>query len=222
MMPTKTRRARISLVVLLAVLPISTAGADPVAAARRNAEQAREALRRSRRVLDAYVARMDSVTRLLPRSGRSAAWYVADSAADLYPFLAMAAYFTDRSVFEREMHEILRQEILLSTRVGMLSDNVLAGGKGFEHPAADLARIIFGSCEYAKDGLLPLGELLGHRAWQERLISIADGLIEHAPHETRFGRVPSLSAEVNGELLQVLSRLAHLSRESRYADQAVA
>jgi hypothetical protein len=152
--------------------------------------------------------RLDPVTRLLPRQGDSQTWYVKDSAADLYPFLVIASYYTAPTIFQNEMHEILRQEILLSTRIGVLSDNVLPGGKGFEHRKVDLDRIIFGSCEYAKDALLPLSELFGHRAWYYRLIGIADSILDNASHETRFGRLPSLSAEVNGEFLQVLAKTA--------------
>lgn len=210
-------------------MPGGAPGAEPEGAvsdleetARRRGEQAQEALVRSHRVLEAYLKRMDPVTRLLPRSGRSPTWYVQDSAADLYPFLVLAAHFTDRPVLEGEMREILRQEMRLSTRMGMLSDNVLPGGRGFEHESADRDRIIFGSCEYAKDGLLPVTELLGETGWYHRLVSIADDIIRLAPYETDFGRIPSLSAEVNGELLQVLARLAHRTGDSRYIRQAIA
>lgn len=196
---------------------------DPgaVEIARRNASAAREALVHSRRVVQAYRKRMDPVTRLLPSSGRDRTWTVRNSAADLYPFLVMAAYYTDRAVFDNDMHEILRNEVRRSTRLGMLSDDVLPGDGGFVHPQVDLNRLIFGSCEYAKDGLLPLTELLGRGAWFDRMVGIADDMIAHAPYETRFGRLPSLSCEVNGEFLQVLSRLAYLTGDRRYVDQAV-
>ena len=122
-----------NLVLLYSLLFVLCSGlrAGPVDTARRNGVAAQEALIRSRRVLHAYLERLDSVTGLLPRNGSQPAWFVRDSAADLYPFLVMAAWFTDRPVFEREMTDILRNEIRHSTRVGMLSDNVLPGGKGF-------------------------------------------------------------------------------------------
>lgn len=192
------------------------------AVCRRNAEQAREALQRSNRVLHAYLKRVDPVTGLLPRRGGENTWYVRDSGADLYPFLVMAAYFTDRGVYENEMQAILRNELLYSTRIGRLPDNVLPGGEGFEAKDANLDAIIFGSCEYAKDGLLPLTELLGHHGWYARMIGIADDLIANAPYVTRYGRIPSLSAEVNGEFLQVLSRLLFDTHDPRYLDQGVA
>ncbi len=199
----------------------SNLAADIVESARSNGVMAQEAFVRSRRVLQAYLNRLDPVTGLLGRTGREPAWYVRDSAADLYPFLVMAARFTDRPVFEKQMHEILRNEIRHSTRLGMLSDNVLPGGGGFVERELDIDRLIFGSCEYAKDGLLPLTELLGRSPWFERLLGIADDIIAHAPYTSRAGRLPSLSAEVNGELLQVLTRLAFLRRDPRYIDQAL-
>ncbi|MBI2432600.1 MAG: cellulase family glycosylhydrolase [Candidatus Hydrogenedentes bacterium] len=190
-------------------------------AARRNGDQAQEALVRSRAVLRAYLQRRDAVTGLLPRKGGDTTWYVQDSAADLYPFLVMAAYYTERPLYEKDMHELLAAEIRHSMRVGRLSDNVLAGG-GFQYPDINMDRIIFGSSEYAKDGLLPLTELLGRTAWFERMAGIADDLIAKAPYEGPFGPLPSLSSEVNGELLQVFTRLAYLTNDSRYIDQALA
>ena len=198
-------------------------GSDTVEVARLNGIAAQEALIRSRRVLQAYLKRMDPITRLLPDSkGRGRMmWTVSNSAADLYPFLVMAAYYTDRSAYDEEMHEILRNDIRYSTRVGWLSDDVLPGGKGFRYAKPDLNRIIFGSCEYVKDGLLPLTELFGRTAWYHRMVGIVDDIIAYAPYESRFGRLPSMSSEVNGELLQVLSRLAYQTGDQRYIDQAI-
>ena len=237
-------RAIVVVTVVLVFVSPSHSLADAVDTALRNGCQAQEALVRSHRVLHAYLKRLDPDTGLLPRRGGASefgpwwkpldpdtgllprtaghnTWYVADSAADLYPFLVMAAYFTDRDVFHRDMLEILRNEIRHSTRLDMLSDNVLPGSKGFEHADVDLDRLIFGSCEYVKDGLLPLTELLGHHVWYDRMLGIVDDIITHAPYDTKFGRLPSLSAEVNGGLLQVLSRLAYYTGEQRYIDQAI-
>ncbi|NUM56328.1 MAG: hypothetical protein HUU46_22040 [Candidatus Hydrogenedentes bacterium] len=196
--------------------------AQDFAVCRRNAAQAQGALQRSNRVLHAYLKRIDPVTGLLPRRGGDNTWYVRDSAADLYPFLIMAAYYTDRAAYENEMQAILRNELLHSTRVGRLSDNVLPGGQGFEAKGVNLDNIMFGSCEYIKDGLLPLTELLGHHGWYARMIGMADDVIANAPYETPHGRVPSLSAEINGEFLQALSRLAFETHDPRYVGQGLA
>ncbi|MCA9425172.1 MAG: hypothetical protein KC994_08870 [Candidatus Omnitrophica bacterium] len=206
---------------LIAILFVhSTSFGSAYDEAKENAAMAREALIRSRHTLHAYLDRRDPVTGLLPRSGQHPAWYVRDSAADLYPFLVLAARFVEPSVYENEMHEILRREIQQSTRFCWLSDNVAAGG-GFEDPEIDLDRLIFGSSEYAKDGLLPLSERLGRTAWLDRMVHITDDILSHAPYETRFGKIPSLGSEVNGEMLQVLTRLAYLTHDPRYIDQAI-
>ena len=195
--------------------------ADAPEEARRNGVQAQEALQRSKRVLDAYLLRIDPVTGLLPRRGGENTWYVRDSGADLYPFLVMAAYYTERPTFEGSMHAILRNEMLHGNRVGRLPDNVLPGSAGFEHAEVDMDRILFGSCEYVKDGLLPLTELLGHHAWYARMRGIVDDIIANAPYETDYGKIPSISAEVNGELLQALARLAFLTHDPKYIDMAI-
>ena len=154
-------RKIMTCIIVYFILVSGLLSAEPFDQARRNGTAAQEALVRSKRVLHAYLQRLDSTTGLLPRNGKTATWYVRDSGADLYPFLTMAAYYTDRPVFDKEMFEILRNEVRYSTRVGMLSDNVLPGGE-FENQEVDLDKIIFGSCEYVKDGLLPLTELLKH------------------------------------------------------------
>jgi hypothetical protein len=195
--------------------------ADSLDPARSNGLQAQEALVRSKRVMDAWMKRVDPVTGLLPRRGDQETWYVRDSGADLYPFLVMAAYYTDRPLFENGMLALLRNEVLRSTRLGMISDNILPGAGGFEFKDLDLDRVIFGTAEYAKDGLLPLTELLGRHGWCERMAGIADDLILHAPCQTRFGKLPAVDAEVNGDLLQVFSRLAFMTHDPRYINQAI-
>lgn len=195
--------------------------ADAIETARRNGVVAQEAFARSRRVVRAYLGRLDPVTGLIRTSERNPNWTVCNAAADLYPFLVLAAFYTDRPVFDGEMHEILRNEVLHTTRVGRLSDDVLPGGKGFVRREVDLDRVIFGSCEYVKDGLLPLAELLGRHAWFDRMLGIVEDMMTHARYESRFGRIPSLSCEVNGEFLQALARLAFLTRDKRYIDQAI-
>lgn len=193
---------------LLLTAAIRPALSDDLAKiAARNARQASEAFRRSNHVMHAWLDRADSVTGLLPRTGKDPNWVVKDSAADLYPFMVLAAYFTEPSLYHNDMLHILRQEILLSTRLGRLSDDLLPGGKGFAFPELNKDRIIFGSSEYAKDGLIPLTELLGDTPWYYRMRGIATGIIRQAPYSSSRGRVPARTAEVNGNMLQVLSRL---------------
>lgn len=216
-------RTATGIAMMLVLAAANSLSAGPEEIARRNGEQAREALVHSRLAVEAYLGRRDPVTGLLPRNGkeREPKYVVADSGADLFPFLMMASWYTGREVFENQMMEMLRNEVLYSTRVGALSDDLKAQGRGFVAAEPDLDRIIFSSSEYAKDGLLPLTELLGPQVWLHRMRGIVDDIIRHAPYESASGRLPSLSAEVNGEMLQVLSRLAWMTRDLRYIDHAV-
>ncbi len=176
----------------------------------------------------AWLARRDEVTGLLPHRGSfngrtpSATWVVADTAADLYPFMVMAARFTAPDVYRGAMLEILRQETLATTRVARLSDDVQPGGRGFVRETPDLERIIFGSSEYMKDGLIPLTELFGDTPWYHRMRGIATDISTHAPYETARGRLPAETTEVNGNMLQVLSRLYFKTGDKAYLDQVLA
>ena len=123
--------------LIIAVLAVpdalsAPAGAQSWETAARNAGQARQGFISSLACTNAWLARVDPVTGLLPRWGSHSTWYVRDTAADLYPFMVMAAWFTDQRLYRGAMMDILRQEIILTNRVDRLPDNVLAGG-GFEH-----------------------------------------------------------------------------------------
>lgn len=202
--------------------------ATPAAAAARNGRLATRALVDSHRIMAAWLARRDSVTGLLPHRGHfngrapSATWVVRDSAADLYPFMVMAARLTAPDVYRGAMLEILRQETLLTTRIARLSDDVKAGGAGFVRDTPDLDHIIFGSSEYMKDGLIPLTELFGDTPWYHRMRGIATDISLHAPYETSRGRLPAETTEVNGNMLQVLSRLYFKTGDQAYLTQVLA
>ncbi|MBW7996879.1 MAG: hypothetical protein FVQ81_10010 [Candidatus Glassbacteria bacterium] len=207
-------------VILFVLLTAVQSFAGPLETARARGSRANEALVRSKSVTDAWMARRSENTGLLPRSGGNDTWYIRDSAADLFPYLAICAWMLEPERFRGEMMALLRDEIRHSTRVSWLSDNVKAKG-GFEHEEINLDRIIFGSCEYAKDGLLPLVEYLNHPAFYDRLAGIAEDMIAQSPYTSRFGRVPSRTTEVNGEFLQVLSRLAWRTNDPWYVESAL-
>ncbi len=224
------RAAGIAGVVIAAFWCVAglRASSDPETAITRNGRQATRALESSRRIMAAWLARRDDVTGLLPHRGvfrgskPDDGWVVANTAADLYPFMVMAARFTDTAAYHGAMLDILRQETLHTTRVGRLSDDVEAGGRGFRYDDADMDRIIFGSSEYMKDGLIPLTELWGDTPWYHRMEGIAADIIEHAPYETRRGRLPAETTEINGNMLQVLSRLYFKTGNQAYLDQVLA
>ncbi len=195
--------------------------ADPPLPEERHARQASAALRQAERVMHAWMKRTDPVTGLLPRTGRDPNWVVRDSAADLYPFLAICARYTAPALWEQDMPRLLRQEYLLTRRLGNLSDNLQPGGKGFIHATPDREAILFGSSEYAKDGLLPLVELLGDTPWLHRLTGIAADILREAPYDMPRGRLPARSSEVNGNMLQVRSRLAWMTGREDFLNAAL-
>jgi hypothetical protein len=53
------------------------------------------------------------------------------------------------------------------------------------------------------------------------MIGIVDDVFAHALLDTPYGRIPSRNVEVNGEMLQALSRLYWLTGEEKYLDWAV-
>ncbi len=102
-----------------------------------------------------------------------------------------------------------------------MPDSYSFSSQGFTEKDADLERIIFGAPEYLKDGLLPLTEYLGPSPWSERMIAITDDVWAHASVEAEFGSLPSLDVEINGEQLQVLSRLYWMTGEGKYLEWAI-
>ncbi len=205
---------RLAMVLWLSVLAY---GQD----AEQNGRMAGEAFSRSNRVMHAWLKLADPVTGLLPRMESNPNWVVRDSAADLYPFMVLAAYFTEPYLYRTSMHHILRQEMLLTRRVGHLSDDVQPGGRGFVRPQLEMDEVIFGSSEYMKDGLLPITELLGETPWYWRMRDIANDMVAKAPYMWQGAALPAQTAEINGNALQVLARLTWKTRDARYLDQLV-
>src|SRR5690606_11330946 len=115
----------------------------------------------------------------------------------------------------------LRTERELTSRLGALPDTYSFSRSTFLEEEPDLDRIIFGASEYVKDGLLPLTEWLGASPWSERMIEIVDDIWKEAPVETPYGRIPSDSHEINGEMLQVLSRVYWMTGDRKYLDWAI-
>jgi hypothetical protein len=193
-----------------------------IARAARNGEAAREALLRSDRLMRAWLEHADPVSGLLPRNlmADNDIWNARDAAADLYPFLVLTAWFTDRELFEGRMHDILLTETALTSRVGRLADTYSFAKQGFAREEIDFAEVQFGSAEYMKDGLLPIVEWLGTGPWLSRMRGLLDDSWHYASIETPYGKLPSDNVEVSGDQLQVLNRMYWATGEERYLDWA--
>jgi hypothetical protein len=195
---------------------------DTTARATIHGRQANEALRRCRKYVDGWLAHADPKTGLIPRNLRDSKhyWNGRDSAADNYSFMVLTCALTDRAMFEGRMMDMLRTETKLTSRVGALPADYDFNKQGYRHGEPDLKRLIFDGSEYVKDGLMPITEWLGETPWSRRMTGIVDSILEHAPHETPAGRIPSGNVEVNGEMMQVLSRLCFMTGNDTYLDMA--
>jgi len=196
---------------------------DSFAAAEENGKLVNEAYERCLRYVKGWLAEADSATRLIPRNleeGRDI-WNAKDCAADNYPFMVLTAAILDQKLFNGLMLDMLETETELTSRLGSLPDTYSFSKKGFVNNDTILSDIIFGSSEYVKDGLIPLTEWLGPSPWSERMISIIDDIWKFAPVETPYGNICSDNPEVNGEMLQALSRLYWATGKIKYLDWAI-
>ena len=191
-------------------------------AALENGYLAHEGYRRSIYFVQAWLEYADKKSGLIPRNLRESIdiWNARDAAADNYPFMVLTSAILDKELYEGKMSEILQTEIKLTSRLDRLPDTYSFSKEGFENKEIDKKEIIFGSSEYIKDGLLPLTEYIGHTAWSERMIDLIDDIWKNASYETPYGLIPSLNVEVNGELLQALSRVYWMTGDEKYLDWA--
>ncbi|MFT6783457.1 MAG: hypothetical protein ACJA1A_003397 [Saprospiraceae bacterium] len=182
-----------------------------------------EGYERCRRFVEDWLKFADPETGLIPRNldKNKDYWNAKDAAADNYPFMVLTAAITDRPLFEGRMLDMLKTETRLTSRIDNMPDTYSFSKKAFDTTEPDLADILFGSSEYIKDGLLPITEWLGHSPWSERMISILDDIWKYAPVETEFGNIVSTNPELNGEMLQVLSRVFWMTGEQKYLNWAV-
>ena len=188
-----------------------------------NGRLANEGFGRCQKFVRGWLKYADPKTGLIPRNLNQDKdiWNAQDAAADNYPFMVLTAALTDRQLFQGRMLDMLRTETKLTSRIGNLPDTYSFSKQGFAQAEPDLARIIFGSSEYVKDGLLPLTEWLGKSPWCDRMLAILDDIWKYAPVDSPYGKIPSTSQEVNGEMLQTLSRIYWMTGEKKYLDWAI-
>ena len=131
-------------------------------------------------------------------------------AADLYPYLILTARLTDPALYEGRMLEMLRNEVRYMTAAGTVPGNLDLRTGTLGEPS------LFGAGEYAKDGLITVTELLGRTPWFHRMADLIADAMERAPHESRWGKLPAVDSELNGDFLQVLVRLYTMTGDGRY------
>ncbi len=111
---------------------------------------------------------------------------------------------------------ILEQEQKLTNRLDSLPDDFVFASQGFRPGPYRISDLIFGAAEYSKDGLVPIMEWMGRGSWVDRMEQLITDIWKHAPIDTRSGKLPSDDVEVNGDLLQAMSRLYWLTGDNRY------
>ncbi|MCC6588337.1 MAG: hypothetical protein IT168_16715 [Bryobacterales bacterium] len=198
-------------------------GADAAlwARAKTNGDDFNRTVASMQRLLHAWLKHADPKTLLLPdrvpAPGQNPAnvqqlYTPHNSGADLYPYLILTAELTDPDLYRGRLMEMLRNEIRYT--------NVNAGVPGNldlrTHQLGPAS--LFGAGEYAKDGLVSVTEYLGRTPWFYRMVDMTADAIKQAPVESRFGKLPASDAELNGDFLQALVRLAVMTNDSRFLE----
>jgi hypothetical protein len=226
-MPLRALTAALAIPMTAAILAQPVARVEPQEAAfdgaRSNAVRVEELLGRARRVLHAWLRHADPQTLLLPDhlpsfpdpSGRRPLLYTPhNSGADNYPYLIVTAWFTDRALYDGRMRAMLRNEIRHTNDARGLP-------RTYDLTTRRLGdSYVFGAAEYAKDGLVPVTELLGRTPWFFRMVDMTAALMDGASVPSRFGPLPDRGAEINGDLLQTLVRLAVMTGDRRFLEWA--
>ena len=209
------------IIPTLAATLLAPAEETPAARARENGRRWEASAAAIQRVLHAWLEHADRRTLLLPdrlpggrrglKPGDSTRLYTPhNSGADLYPYLILTAHLTDPELYHGRMMEMLRNEVRYTTVDGSIPAN-LDLNRGQPGPPS-----LFGAGEYAKDGLLAVTERLGRTPWFYRMVDMVADAMERAPVASQFGNLPASDAELNGDFLQALVRLAPMTADPRF------
>jgi len=224
--PTWARAVTAIAAVVLLDLPVGSgnsriqARAEPAGSntLARRAALFERAVSAAQRNLHAWLRHADPDTLLLPDridDDRAARVYRPhNSGADLYPYLILTAQLTDPPLYHGRLLEMLRNEVRYTTVLGAIPADLPFATHRPGPPS------FFGAGEYAKDGLIAVTEYLGRTPWFHRMVDMIADAMQHAPVETRFGRLPASDAELNGDYLQVLVRLYTMTGDGRFLEWA--
>ncbi len=139
--------------------------------------------------------------------------------------MVLTAYLLDKNLYDVELLEMLKTEKELTSRVNSLPDTWSFFKQDFLSEEPQPGHIIFGTSEYIKDGLVPLMEYIGQSPWNDRMMEMLDELQEYMKKtgslESVYPERMASVEEVNGEMLQTLSRVYWMTGEKEYLDWAV-
>jgi len=191
-----------------------------------NGKQANEGYVRSLKFVEGWLTKVDSASGLIPTNLNKGIdiWSPENSAADNYPFMVLTAYLLDKGLYNGELLEMLKTETKLTSRVKSLPDTYSFSKRAFESEKLEIGKVIFGTSEYIKDGLIPLNEYIGKSPWQDRMMEMLDDLSEHLVYlenMEEFNYYHAPAEEVNGEMLQTLARVYWMTGDKKYLDWAI-
>jgi hypothetical protein len=220
-----------SLVYAIAILfyactPTNSFDKKHIDKATENSVLAQESFQRSLDFTKAWLEKADPESGLIPSNLKAKVdvWDPANAAADNYPFMVLTAYLLDEDLYNGVLLDILNQEKKLTSRLGVLPDVYSFSKKDFKEYPVNMGHVIFGASEYIKDGLIPLNELIGKSPWQNRMMEILEELSHYTEDfnalEKFFTRASSVE-EINGEMLQILSRVFWMTADEKYLNWAI-
>ena len=217
----------LALLLLSTCISVPCKAATPAAAdapwaeAASNGKQARRALLACWRFVQGWLQHADPQSGLIPRNlSKDLFWNAKDAAADNYPFMVLSSYYTYHRLYSHRMHAMLKTEQRLCNRIGVLPDDYVFATHAQRPRKPSLKELIFGASEYAKDGLLPITELLGPSPWSQRMLELLDEIWKHRYLSTEVGKLPATSNEVAGDLMQTLCRMYWMTGKQEYRQWA--
>ncbi len=200
----------IRLVAATLILLGLAAGQPLESRLRARAERFDKTLASSDHLMRAWLASADPETLLLPDRVNFAqrVYTPHNSGADLYPYLILTARLTDPAIYRGRMMEMLRNEIRYTSHPDGVPGNFDLVTRKLGPPS------LFGAGEYAKDGLVTVTEMLGRTPWFTRMADMTAAAMHRAAVKSDFGMLPAHDAELNGDFLQVLVRLAAMNNDN--------
>jgi hypothetical protein len=191
-----------------------------------NGNLANESYVRSIKCVKAWMDHRDSISGLIPTNltGKKDIWEPCNSAADNYVFMTLTAYLLDQDLYNGPMLDMLHAEKKLTSRIKSLPDVYRFSTRSFNTEKPDTTWIIFGTSEYIKDGLIPLTEYIGPSPWTDRMMEMLDDLSGYysvLKDINQMDTYKAVSEEVNGSMLQTLSRVFWMTGNEKFLDWAV-
>lgn len=191
-----------------------------------NGQLANESYIRSLNCVKAWMQHRDSASGLIPTNlmGKKDLWEPYNSAADNYAFMVLTSYLLDQNLYNGPMLDMLHAEKKLTSRIQSLPDVYRFSTSSFDTKKVDTTWVVFGTSEYIKDGLIPLTEYIGESPWKDRMMEMLNDL---SPYYTvlkginQMDTYKAVSEEINGSMLQTLSRIYWMTGNEKYLDWAI-